>query len=85
MDYDDEVISDISEGCDKLQDLKDAVADFVGDSDDIVYGLFGEGVDTDSVNGCGGAVSGSDGCSRVGLRPTRSATPLAASTPRATT
>lgn len=54
MDYDDEVISDISEGCDKLQDLKDAVADFVGDSDDIVYGLFGEGVDTGSVNGCGG-------------------------------
>jgi hypothetical protein len=54
MDYDEDVTSDISEGCDKLQDLKDAVADFVGDSDDVVYGLFGPGVDTGSVGGCGG-------------------------------
>jgi hypothetical protein len=54
MDYDDDVESDISEGCDKLQDMKDAVADFVGDSDDIVYGLYGPGLNTGSVGGCGG-------------------------------
>ncbi len=54
MTYDESVESDISEGCDKLDDLKDAVADFAGDSDDIVYGLFGPGLDTGSVGGCGG-------------------------------
>jgi len=54
MEYDGDVRSDISEGCDELGDLKDAVADFVGDSDDVVYGLFGPGVDTGSVGGCGG-------------------------------
>lgn len=54
MTYDDDVESDISDGCDKLSDMKDAVADFAGDSDDIVYGLFGPGLDTGSVGGCGG-------------------------------
>ena len=52
--YDKEVKSDISEGCDKLDDLKDAIKDMRGDSDDIVYGLFNTGVDTGSVGGCGG-------------------------------
>ena len=54
MDYDRDVESDIDDGCDKLGDLRDAVSDFVGDSDDIVYGLFGPGLNTGSVGGCGG-------------------------------
>ena len=54
MEYDKDVESDINEGCDKLGDLKDAVGDFVGDSDDIVYGLYGSGLNTGSVGGCGG-------------------------------
>ncbi len=54
MDYDEDVVSDINDGCDKLDDMKDAVSDFVGDSDDVVYGLFGPGLDTGSVGGCGG-------------------------------
>lgn len=54
MVYDGEVKSDINDGCDKLGDLKDAVADLRGDSDDIVYGLFNAGLDTGSVGGCGG-------------------------------
>ncbi len=54
MTYDDEVKSDINDGCDKLGDLKDAVADLRGDSDDIVYGLYNAGLDTGSVGGCGG-------------------------------
>jgi hypothetical protein len=54
MDYDKETISDIDDGCDKLGDMKDAVADMRGDSDDIVYGLFNTGVATGSVGGCGG-------------------------------
>jgi len=54
MTYDGEVKSDINEGCDKLGDLKDEVADLRGDSDDIVYGLYNAGLDTGSVGGCGG-------------------------------
>lgn len=54
MNYDEDVKSDISEGCDKIGDLKDDVADLRGDSDDIVYGLFNSGLDTGSVGGCGG-------------------------------
>lgn len=54
MEYDAELESDISKGCDKFDDLKDAVSDFAGDSDDVVYGLFGTGVETGSVGGCGG-------------------------------
>lgn len=54
MTYDGEVKSDINDGCDKLGDLKDAVADLRGDSDDIVYGLYNAGLDTGSVGGCGG-------------------------------
>jgi hypothetical protein len=53
MEYDGPVQSDISEGCDAVGDLKDAVAEFAGDSDDLVLGLFGTGVDTGSVGGCG--------------------------------
>lgn len=54
MEYDGALESDISKGCDKLDDLKDAVSDFAGDSDDVVFGLFGTGVETGSVGGCGG-------------------------------
>lgn len=54
MEYDGELESDISKGCDKFDDLKDAVSDFAGDSDDVVYGLIGRGVETGSVGGCGG-------------------------------
>lgn len=54
MEYDKDVESDINNGCGKLDDLKDAVGDFVGDSDDIVYGLYGTGLNTGSVGGCGG-------------------------------
>lgn len=55
MTYDKEIKSDISEGCDKFNDLNDAVADMRGDSDDIVYGLYNSGVETGSVGGCGGS------------------------------
>ena len=67
MTYDDDVESDISEGCDKIGDLKDAVADLRGDSDDIVYGLFNVGLNTGSVGGCG-----SDGVAvgRIGAQGT---------------
>jgi hypothetical protein len=54
MAYDKEMESDISEGCDKFSDLKDALADMRGDSDDIVYGMLNSGVNTGSVGGCGG-------------------------------
>jgi hypothetical protein len=63
MTYDAEVTSDINDGCDKIGDLKDALADFVGDSDDIVYGLYNVGLDTGSVGGCGG---GGVGVGRIG-------------------
>lgn len=67
MTYDDEMISDISEGCDKFGDLKDAVADMRGDSDDIVYGLINRGVNTGSVGGCGG---GGVGVGKIGNQDT---------------
>lgn len=54
MSYDEDVKSNINDGCDKMGDLKDAVAELRGDSDDIVYGLYNSGVDTGSVGGCGG-------------------------------
>ncbi len=54
IEYDEETSSDISEGCDKLSDMRDAVGEMRGDSDDLVYGLFNVGVDTGSVGGCGG-------------------------------
>lgn len=66
MEYDGDITSDISEGCDEFGDLKDAVADFVGDSDDVVYGLIGTGVDTGSVGGCGGGGVGVGIVSRGG-------------------
>ncbi|WP_299902800.1 M66 family metalloprotease [uncultured Ruegeria sp.] len=67
MDYDKETISDISDGCDKLGDMKDAVADMRGDSNDIVYGLFNNGVATGSVGGCGG---GGVAVGRIGAQGT---------------
>ncbi|MPZ53754.1 MAG: hypothetical protein GEU79_13655 [Acidimicrobiia bacterium] len=63
MEYDGATISDISNGCDELGDMRDAVGDLRGDSDDIVYGLFNVGVDTGSVGGCGG---GGVGVGRIG-------------------
>jgi hypothetical protein len=54
MDYDGEVESDINDGCDKMDDLLDAVRDLRGDSEDIVIGLFNTGLNTGSVGGCGG-------------------------------
>jgi hypothetical protein len=67
MTYDEDVKSDINDGCDKLGDLKDAVADMRGDSDDIVYGLFNSGLDTGSVGGCGG---GGVAVGRIGAQGT---------------
>lgn len=54
MEYDGELESNIANGCENLGGLKDAVSDFAGDSDDVVYGLLGSGVSTGSVGGCGG-------------------------------
>ena len=67
MSYDKDIKSDINEGCDKFSDLKDAVADLRGDSDDIVYGLYNSGVDTGSVGGCGG---GGVAVGRIGAQGT---------------
>ncbi len=67
MTYDEDVKSDINDGCDKLGDLKDAVADLRGDADDIVYGLFNSGLDTGSVGGCGG---GGVAVGRIGAQGT---------------
>jgi hypothetical protein len=63
MEYDGETESDINEGCDKLSDLRDAVSELRGDSDDIAYGLYNIGVETGSVGGCG---SGGTGVGRIG-------------------
>lgn len=65
--YDEETISDINEGCDKLDEMRDTVRDLRGDSDDIVYGLFNVGVDTGTVGGCGG---GGAGVGRIGKQGT---------------
>ena len=67
MTYDKEVKSDINDGCDKLSDLKDAVGEMAGDSDDIVYGLYNSGLDTGSVGGCGG---GGVAVGRIGAQGT---------------
>jgi hypothetical protein len=67
VDYDKPTISDISNGCDKFDDLRDAVAEMRGDSDDVVYGLYNVGVDTGSVGGCGG---GGAGVGRLGGQAT---------------
>ncbi len=68
MDWDREMISDISKGCDKFGDLKDAVSDLRGSSTDIFYGVLNTGVNTGSVGGCGG--SGGAGAGRVGSEVT---------------
>lgn len=67
MEYDEETVSDINDGCGKLDQMRDAVRDLRGDSDDIVYGLFNVGVDTGSVGGCGG---GGVGVGRIGRQAT---------------
>lgn len=67
MIYDKEVRSDINEGCDKLEALRDAVGELRGDSNDIVYCLLNTGVDTGSVGGCGG---GGAGVGKVGRQTT---------------
>jgi hypothetical protein len=54
IEYDEDTVSNIAEGCDKLANMRDAVGELRGDSDDIVYGMYNVGVDTGTVNGCGG-------------------------------
>jgi len=68
MDYDGEMKSDISKGCDKMGDFRDDVADLRGDSTDIFYALLNSGVDTGSVGGCGG--SGGAGVGIIGSQGT---------------
>ena len=68
MDYDDDMKSDISKGCDNMGDLRDDVADLRGDSTDIFYALLNSGVDTGSVGGCGG--SGGAGVGIIGSQGT---------------
>lgn len=67
IEYDKDTKSDINDGCDKLSDLRDAVAELRGDADDLVYGLYNVGVDTGSVGGCGG---GGAGVGRIGGQTT---------------
>lgn len=64
IDYDDEIKSDITKGCDKFSDLRDTIKDLVGDSPDIFYGLLNVGVDTGTVGGCGG--DGNAGVGKIG-------------------
>ncbi len=64
MDYDDDIKSDISKGCDHFDDLRDDIKDLRGDSTDVFYGLLNTGVDTGSVGGCGG--SGGAGVGIIG-------------------
>jgi hypothetical protein len=65
MEYDEETNSDINEGCDKMDDLRDAVSELRGDSDDIALGLYNVGVETGSVGGCGGSGTGVGRVGRV--------------------
>jgi hypothetical protein len=65
MEYDGETNSDINEGCDKMDDLRDAVSELRGDSDDIALGLYNVGVETGSVGGCGGSGTGVGRVGRV--------------------
>lgn len=58
MTYDEEVRSNLDNGCEKMGDLKDAIGDLRGDSNDVFLGLLNTGVDTGSVKGCGGAGAG---------------------------
>lgn len=54
INYDEEVKSNLANGCEKMGDLKDAIAEMRGDSNDVFLGLLNTGVDTGSVKGCGG-------------------------------
>ncbi|MGD9960737.1 M66 family metalloprotease [Nocardioides sp.] len=58
MDYDEEITSDIGQGCDKFSDLLDAVSELGADDGSIVYGLYNVGVDNGTVGGCGGGGAG---------------------------
>ena len=62
MDYDGDIKSDISKGCDHFSDLRDDVKDLRGDSTDVFFGLLNTGVDNGTVGGCGG-----DGGACVGV------------------
>lgn len=62
MNYDGEISSDISKGCDHFSDLRDDVKDLRGDSTDVFFGLLNLGVDNGTVGGCGG-----DGGACVGI------------------
>ncbi len=58
MDYDEEITSDIGQGCDKFSDLLDAVSELGADDGSVVYGLYNVGVDNGTVSGCGGGGAG---------------------------
>lgn len=58
IDYDAEITSDISQGCDKFSDLLDTVSELGADDGSIVYGLYNVGVDNGTVGGCGDAGAG---------------------------
>lgn len=53
MEYDKEIKSDISKGCDKFGTLLDALEDLRGDATEALVGFLNVGVDTGSVGGCG--------------------------------
>ena len=53
INYDEEVKSNLANGCEKMGDLKDAIGEMRGDSTEVFLGLLNTGVDTGSVKGCG--------------------------------
>jgi hypothetical protein len=53
INYDEEVKSNLANGCEKMGDLRDAIGEMRGDSTDVFLGLLNTGVDTGSVKGCG--------------------------------
>lgn len=58
VNYDKEITSDISQGCDKFGDVLDKVQELSGDDGTIAYALYNVGVDNGSVGGCGGGGAG---------------------------
>lgn len=58
MNYDEEIKSDITKGCDKFGDLLDALRDLRGDATDFFFGLLNTGVDRGTVGGCGREADG---------------------------
>ena len=53
MDYSKAIKSDITKGCDKFDDLLEALRDLRGDATDFFFGLINVGVDRGTVGGCG--------------------------------